>query len=76
VVEFDKPVAKEILLGIKGVISAEEIHSNTWKIKSAKGKDIRADLFQMAVAKNLSVITLQKEESNLENIFRQLTTPQ
>ncbi len=76
VVEFDKPVAKEVLLGIKGVISAEEIHSNTWKIKSAKGKDIRADLFQMAVAKSLSVITLQKEESNLENIFRQLTTPQ
>ena len=72
-VEFDKEVSKSELKKIEGVSDAINTLGNTWKIKSASSKDIRAAIFQFAVANNLSVLTLQKEEQSLEDVFKQLT---
>ena len=72
-VEFDKEVSKSELKKIEGVSDAINTLGNTWKITSASSKDIRAAIFQFAVANNLSVLTLQKEEQSLEDVFKQLT---
>ena len=72
-VEFDKEVSKLDLKKIEGVSDAINTLGNTWKITSASSKDIRAAIFQFAVANNLSVLTLQKEEQSLEDVFKQLT---
>lgn len=72
-VEFDKAVSTTDLNKIEGVISAQNTSGNTWKIKSADGKDIRSILFKWAVENNLSVLTMQREEQSLEDVFLKLT---
>ncbi len=43
-------------------------------IESAQGADIRKDLFRLCVAKNWGLLELHREETSLEDVFRQLTT--
>ncbi|MFI5163733.1 MAG: gliding motility-associated ABC transporter ATP-binding subunit GldA [Bacteroidia bacterium] len=72
-VEFDKETSRSALKNISGVHDAKNISGNVWQISASTGKDIRADIFQFAVQNQLAVITLQKEEQNLEDVFRELT---
>ncbi|MEQ8623573.1 MAG: gliding motility-associated ABC transporter ATP-binding subunit GldA [Vicingaceae bacterium] len=73
-VEFDVQVDLAKLKAIPGVASIQNPSGNIYLIKSQAEKDIRNDVFQLAVQENLSVITLQKEAVKLEDIFKQLTT--
>ncbi|TAL58741.1 MAG: gliding motility-associated ABC transporter ATP-binding subunit GldA [Bacteroidetes bacterium] len=72
-VEFDKTVSKNSLKDIKGVNEAINIKGNTWQLTTSASTDIRGDIFQFAVKNQLSVLTLQKEDQNLEDVFRELT---
>jgi len=72
-VEFDKITTQNSLCTIEGVSKATHVHGNTWQLTTSSEKDIRTDIFQFAVRNNLSVLTLQKEEQNLEDVFRELT---
>jgi ABC-2 type transport system ATP-binding protein len=73
IVEFDKAVEKKSLLSIEGVIKVELIDGNNWKIFSEKNTDIRTTVFNFAVAHQLAVLSMQKEERSLENVFQTLT---
>lgn len=73
-VEFSGKIPEGNLLKIEGVASAINIHENHWKIEADIKKDIRPEIFRFAVENNFSVLTLQKEEQRLENIFKELTT--
>ncbi len=44
-----------------------------WLIEAEGEEDIRPAIFSFAVRNNLTVLSLQKEESNLEEVFRHLT---
>ena len=71
-IEFDRDVDRKELEKIPG---AEEIHyirENKWLIVSLD--DIRKDIFQFAVARNLTVLTIEQKKKSLEEIFRELTT--
>jgi len=72
-VEFDKPTSQAELEKINGVISAVAADSKSWRLKTSAGVDVRADLFNYAVSHQLAVLSLQKEEQKLEDIFQQLT---
>ncbi len=73
VIEFDKEIPIEKLQNIQGVINVVSLGSCRWSVKSELDQDIRADLFQFAVQNSLIVLSMQKEEHSLENIFQQLT---
>jgi len=72
-VEFDADVAKESLSAIAGVSRAEQIRTRLWSIEATGPEDIRPVIFAFAVENKLTVLSLQKHESNLEEIFRHLT---
>lgn len=72
-VEFDAPVSKNSLKGISGVREVEQVAENTWRISSSEDRDIRKEIFDFAVQNKLSVLTLNKEEQKLEDVFKQLT---
>jgi ABC-2 type transport system ATP-binding protein len=72
-VEFDKPVLREEILKIAHVIDAKSSSGNNWLITASIQADIRPDIFQFAVNKQISVLAMQKEEQSLEQIFKQLT---
>lgn len=65
-------VTRTMLSSIPGVHDAKNISGNTWQIVSSADKDIRADIFNFAVKNNLTVLTVQKEEQKLEDIFKEL----
>jgi ABC-2 type transport system ATP-binding protein len=73
-VEFDKAIALETLLQVKGVQNVFSAGTNTYKIESEPGVDARAELFKFASEKNLSLIGLKLEETSLEAVFKQLTS--
>jgi ABC-2 type transport system ATP-binding protein len=72
-VEFDKDIADLSLSGIENVSSVKKIRNNLWMIEAESDEDIRPLLFNFAVKNNLTVLSLQKQESNLEDVFRHLT---
>jgi len=72
-IEFDKTPEISELQNIKGVVSARADSGNLWIIEAAGEEDIRPAIFSFAVKSNLTVLSLQKEESNLEEVFRHLT---
>lgn len=72
-VEFDKDADESDLLNIPHVIKVQRIKKYFWLIEAEGDEDIRSAVFSFAVKNNLTVLSLQKEESNLEEVFRHLT---
>jgi len=72
-VEFDKNVSKSSLMKINGVVSCTSTDSIKWEIESAPGKDIRKELFRYAVENDITVLSMEKGKSSIEDLFRQLT---
>jgi ABC-2 type transport system ATP-binding protein len=74
IVEFGHLIDSQKLKDLPQVVSVEKISDNTWKIESAGKSDIRPAIFKLAVDQNTTVLTLQKQTSSLEQIFRTLTS--
>lgn len=72
-VEFNKPVASNVLNNIPGINDVKKISDTVWLLGSESDRDIRQNIFDFAVNNDLSVLTIQKEEQRLEDIFKQLT---
>lgn len=72
-VEFDHTISKNSLKNISGVREVEQLSDTIWQITTAGDLDIRKEIFDFAVQNKLSVLTLNKEEQKLEDIFKQLT---
>jgi ABC-2 type transport system ATP-binding protein len=72
-VEFDKDTKVSLLVEITNVSTVRQVKNNIWIIEAAGDEDIRPAIFTFAVNNNLTVLSLQKQESNLEEVFRHLT---
>lgn len=73
-VEFDKQTSADSLKNIPGITTAKNIKEHTWQLTADSEKDVRPEIFQYAVQNNLAVLTLNKEEQRLEDVFKELTT--
>jgi ABC-2 type transport system ATP-binding protein len=73
IIEFDKKIEKEMLLKIEGVTDAIVFNENNWLIQSSLNNDIRGLLFNFAVQNGYTVLSLQKKEKSLEEVFQELT---
>ena len=73
-VEFDRDPDEVSLKAIPFIDSVKKSEGNTWLIEAAGRQDIRPAIFSYAVNNNLTVLSLQKKENNLEEVFRHLTT--
>lgn len=71
-VEFNKPISTSLLEGLDGVKQVTKLSETTYKI-ATDDKDIREDIFQLAVKNEIAVLSLQKIEQGLEVVFQQLT---
>lgn len=72
-IEYSGEMSKAQIMKIDGVIAAKNIKNNRWLVECEEGKEIRNELFQLAVKADLSVLSLQEEQTKLEDIFKQLT---
>lgn len=72
-VSFDRKISDTGLLSIPNVNKARLTDKDFWLLESDSAEDIRPAVFSFAVKNNLTVLSLQKEENNLEEVFRHLT---
>src|SRR5664279_764615 len=72
-VEFDRETTDSSLKDILNVSSVKRVQNNLWAIEAEGDEDVRPSIFNFAVKNNLTVLSMQKHESNLEEVFRQLT---
>ncbi len=72
-VEFDTTVDIKLLNKISAVNKVTSLGKNVWLFEAEKDHDVRQAIFKFAVDHNLTVLSMQKEESSLENIFQKLT---
>lgn len=72
-VEFDKDVLVSHIKNIESVEDAVLLEKNTWKIISNIDTDVRKSIFNYAVTHDISILTINKEEQKLEDVFKQLT---
>jgi len=72
-IEFDKDISEIRLPEYPNLRSVRKIKNNIWLIEAEGEEDIRPALFNFAVSNGLTVLSLQKNESNLEEVFRHLT---
>ena len=72
-VEFDKPVDQKGIEQIEGVNKVKKIDENNWLIESLSKEDIRQNIFNYAVKNNFIVLSMQKKEKSVEEVFQDLT---
>jgi len=72
-VEFDQAATERDLLGIEGVISVRGVGENVWIIGTDAASDVRPAVNAFAKEKEISILTMQREEKSLEEVFKELT---
>ena len=73
-VEFDRPVDPNKLMKIKGVSSVTSGSAkHSYRLLLRDGTDPRAEVFRFAVANELVLLGLSREELSVEEVFRALT---
>lgn len=72
-VEFNSEVDRTELLKIEGVSEVKNISEKNWILINKENLDIRNNIFNFAVKKGISVLSMQKVEKNLEDFFQELT---
>lgn len=71
-VEFDKELEQVVLEKISGANKVAKIDNKNWLIQS-KSDEIRQHIFNFAVQSGLTVLSMQKKEKSLEEVFQELT---
>ncbi len=65
-VEFETETSEKMMLSIPGVAKAVKINALSWKLQAKPGEDIRPRINKFAVENNLTLLSLHREEHNLE----------
>jgi ABC-2 type transport system ATP-binding protein len=73
VVEFNKKLSPVELQKIESVIKVISTKDNCWLIEGESSEDLREKIFRFAVENNVSVLSMQRQEKSLEEVFRELT---
>jgi ABC-2 type transport system ATP-binding protein len=72
-VEFDKNVEKRKVQNIEGVIRVKQLRDTEFELSNEGADDIRPAIFQFAVIEGLTVLTINRREEKLEDVFQKLT---
>ena len=72
-VEFDNIVTAALLKQINGIVNAKNRKGNIWELQSKTNDDVRSNIFNFAVQNKLTVLSMNKEDNSMEDVFHQLT---
>ena len=72
-VEFDKQPNDDLLAKIKGINETIKISDRHYQLNSDSESDPRPEIFRFAVQQDLIILSMQKKEKSIEDVFRSLT---
>lgn len=72
-VEFNAGIDEQKLLQIENVDEVKKLEGYKWLLQSKTDADIREKVFKFAVDNDCMLMSMQKKEKSLEEVFRELT---
>ncbi len=73
VISFAESLEPSVFSGLKVINTLDKISATQWQLAGADVVAIRKQVMQLALDKNLSIVSMQEAGGTLEDIFRQLT---
>jgi ABC-2 type transport system ATP-binding protein len=73
ILETNVAVDEPFFTSIEGVQSVLSQQANQWLIECHEGYDLREAIFNKAVAAGIKILSMQKKEKPLEEVFHELT---
>ncbi len=58
---------------LEGVIGVDDLGENKFRIRTKSNTDIRKIVYEESIKQGNSILSLNKEEYSLEDVFRKLT---
>jgi ABC-2 type transport system ATP-binding protein len=74
-VAFKEPIDEGLLKVLPGVTAINKLNGYEWQLNCIVPKDVKRQLFELALQHNLNIVSLQSGEQRLEEVFRALTNP-
>jgi len=71
-VEFSEPPPPDKLEKLEGILQIRYVKENIYLIETTHEKDLRNDIFHFAVKNDIAVLSMQKKEKRLEEVFREV----
>jgi len=71
--EFDREPEASKIENISGVMKVKLLSGNKILVETSPGQDLRSVLFNFAVSEGLTVLSMQKLQMSLEEVFQELT---
>jgi len=72
-VELEEAVSESVFLELPNVLNVRSVNKKKFLLETPAEIDIRSHIFNFAVERKLTVLSMQKQELNLEDIFQKLT---
>ncbi len=72
-VTFDYKIEEQFISRLQNVISYKNNYDNTWYITFESEQDMRPVIFDFAQENGLKILSLNKQNKNLETLFREIT---
>lgn len=73
-VQFKENIDQAVFQALTNITGIEKLDSGNWKLRTSNAESVRKQLLELSLKNNLNIVSLQSENSSLENIFRQLTS--
>ena len=73
-VEFKEKIDEALLKNLSGVTAVKNLQSSIFNLQCSSAESVKKQLLQLAIDKNLNIVSLQSAEQSLEEVFRTLTT--
>ena len=70
---FKEIIEESLLQKLDAVLNIKQSDDNNWQIETSDTELIRKQIMELVIQKNLNLVSLHTETSNLEAIFRELT---
>jgi ABC-2 type transport system ATP-binding protein len=72
-VNFKEPVQLAWLEELRSVIAVKNVHYSMFNIQCSDVELVKKQVLQLAIDRNLNIISLQSEDQRLEDVFKALT---
>lgn len=73
-ISFTEPVPEEFFINLPAVKNYKKMNENTWLIFTDDAQEARRTIMKLALQHDLNIVSLHATESNLEEVFRSLTS--
>jgi ABC-2 type transport system ATP-binding protein len=73
-VELESPISPEKWRELEVISDVIELKGNIYLLATKESVDIRSSIFRFAVENNLTVLSMNLKEKNLEEVFKEITS--